>query len=82
MPNRNTINYTYLEQIVDILPTFIIAALSAIAAYACIRLMQFGLLALIAISIIVMGAFYLALAFAFRLDALFFVVSILRDRNR
>lgn len=81
MPNRDTINYTYLEQIVDILPTFIIAALSAIAAYACIRLMKFGLLALIAISVIVMGAIYLALAFAFRLDALFFVVSILRDRN-
>lgn len=81
MPNRDTIKYSYFEQIADILPTFIIAAISAIAVYVCIRLMKLGLVALIAVSLVVMGIIYLAFAIAFRLDALFFVVSILRDRN-
>lgn len=77
-PNRRVIGYSYLEQVRDICPAFLLAAASAALAWPA------GLLGLPAIATIllqaaVMAGAYLGLARAFKVEALSYLVATARE---
>lgn len=77
-PNRKVVGYSYLEQVRDICPAFILAAVSAAVAF------PIGLLALPDIATIIlqaaaMAACYLGLSKLFKVEALDYLLSTAKE---
>ena len=77
-PNRKVIGYSYLEQVRDISPAFLLAAVSAAVAY------PIGMLALPDVAIIllqaaIMAACYLGLSKLFKVEALDYLLATAKD---
>lgn len=72
-PNRRVIGYSYLEQVRDICPAFLMAAASAALAWPAGLLGLPGIATILLQAVIMAGA-YLGLAKAFRVEALAYLV--------
>lgn len=77
-PNRHVIGYSYGEQLRDILPAFLLAAVAALSASA---VGVFGLAPLVTIllQVVVFAAVYLGLSLAFRVETFAYLLSTARD---
>ncbi len=77
-PNKKVIGYSYLEQIRDICPAFLLAAVSGAAAY-CVVLLGLPDIATIALQILVMAVLYLGLAKLFRVEELDYLLATAKE---
>lgn len=77
-PNRKVIGYSYLEQVRDICPAFFLAAVSALPA-AAVSLLGLSDVATVLLQAAVMAAFYLGLSKLFRVEALSYLLSAVRE---
>lgn len=77
-PNRKVIGYSYLEQVKDICPAFILAAVSAAVAFP-IGTLALPDIATILLQAAVMAACYLGLSKLFRVEALGYLLSTAKE---
>lgn len=77
-PNKKVIGYSYLEQIRDICPAFLLAAVSGAAAY-CVVFLGLPDIATIALQILVMAVLYLGLAKLFRVEELDYLLATAKE---
>ncbi|MGI6754441.1 MAG: lipopolysaccharide biosynthesis protein [Atopobiaceae bacterium] len=66
-PNRKVIGYSYLEQVKDICPAFILTAAAAAVAWP-LALLALPRLALVVLQVLVMGGAYVVLAWVFKVE--------------
>ncbi len=76
-PNRRVIGYSYVEQVRDIAPAFLLAATSAVAAWP-LTLLSLSALPQIVLQAVVMIAVYLLLSKAFKVEELSYLLSTLK----
>lgn len=76
-PNRRVIGYSYLEQVRDICPAFLLAGASALAASA-VGLLALPALATVALQAAAFALCYLGLSALFRVEELSYLVSTAR----
>lgn len=77
-PNRKVIGYSYLEQIKDICPAFVLSAASAAVAFP-IGMLALPDIATILLQAAVMAACYLGLSKLFRVEALGYLLSTAKE---
>ena len=77
-PNRKVIGYSYLEQIKDICPAFILAAASAAVAFP-IGMLSLPDIATILLQAAIMAACYLGLSKLFKVEALDYLLSTAKE---
>ena len=77
-PNRKVIGYSYLEQVRDICPAFILAAVSAAVAFP-IGLLALPDIATILLQAAAMAACYLGLSKLFKVEALDYLLSTAKE---
>lgn len=77
-PNKRVIDYSYMEQIRDICPAFLLS-LAAGAGAAAVGMLSLPDLPLVLLQCCVMVALYLALALLFRVEELSYILGTLRD---
>ncbi len=77
-PNKKVIGYSYSEQVRDICPAFLLAAVSGAAAY-CVVFLGFPDIATIALQIVVMAVLYLGLAKLFRVEELDYLLATAKE---
>ena len=83
-PNRKVIGYSYLEQVRDICPAFILTAVAFAAAWP-LSLLSMPSIVLIILQVLVMGAVYLLLARVFKVEELTYLLNNIRaflDKRR
>ena len=73
-PNRRVIGYSYTEQVRDICPAFLLAAIAAVFAWSVTFLELPQVIALV-IQIVVFCASYLGLSALFRVESMFYLVE-------
>jgi len=71
-PNKKLFNYSYFEQIKDLLPTIGISLIMGVAVWA-LSALKINLFALLAIQVITGVAVYFALSYLFRLEAFTYI---------
>ena len=76
-PNKKLLNYSYIEQIKDILPGIILAIAMAAIIYP-ISLIGLPILLTLGIQIIVGMLFYLLISAVFKIDSFMYLVNIIR----
>lgn len=77
-PNKKLLNYGYLEQIIDILPNFGIAAIMGVAVYA-LGMLEIPLFLSFSIQIIVGILFYFSLAKLFHFESLDYLIKTIKE---
>ena len=80
-PNKRLLNYGYLEQIKDILPSFLLSVIMGIITYNVI-LLKFSTLATIIIQIIIGGIIYIALSYLFKVESFIYLLNIILKKKR
>ncbi|MGL4864549.1 MAG: lipopolysaccharide biosynthesis protein [Cetobacterium sp.] len=78
-PNKKLLNYSYLEQVKDIIPSLLISMLMGGFVYN-IVLLNFSNLFTIIIQITLGVLFYLLLSYLFRLECFLYILKTLRNR--
>ncbi|MEG0051018.1 MAG: lipopolysaccharide biosynthesis protein [Terrisporobacter sp.] len=76
-PNKKLLNYSYLEQMKDIMPSFIISILMGIITYS-VRFLNMGNMFTITIQILVGAISYIVLAKIFKLECYIYLVDTLK----
>ncbi|MBR1829263.1 MAG: hypothetical protein IJ781_07130, partial [Atopobiaceae bacterium] len=76
-PNKRVIGYSYLEQVRDIAPAFVLAAAASALAHT-VSLTGLDGLLLVFVEALAMAIAYLALAWLFHVEELSYLVSTLR----
>lgn len=80
-PNRKLLNYSFLEQIYDIAPSFLISLVMGGVVYLLNEVLMFHIVVNLAIEVIVGGCLYLGLAKIFKLECLEYILNILKKRK-
>ena len=78
-PNKNLIEYSYFEQMKDLLPSFILAVAMLIAVLA-VQLLSLGTMVTLALQILVGVVFYPVVALLFRLRPMMLLLQFLRKK--
>ena len=77
-PNKKLFNYSYFEQIKDLLPTIGISLIMGVAVWA-LSALKINLFALLAIQVITGVAVYFALSYLFRLEAFTYILKNIKE---
>jgi len=77
-PNRKLLNYKYLEQIKDILPSFLISVVMGIAVYSIIFLGLNNIITLL-LQVLVGILIYIGLAYIFKLECFNYLLNMLKS---
>lgn len=80
-PNKKLIDYSYAEQMKDILPSFILSLVMFLVVYA-IGLLNFGYILTMATQIIFGVVFYAALSHLLRLQPYIFLINIIKGNRK
>ena len=78
-PNRKVIGYSYIEQIKDICPAFLLAAVSAAVAFPVGMVLALPDIATIILQAVVMAACYLGLSKLFKVEALEYLLATAKE---
>lgn len=77
-PNRKLLDYKYLEQIKDMLPSILISVSMAVIVYF-VGLLQLPLIVLMIIQIIVGATYYIGLSYLFKVDSFDYVQATIKQ---
>ncbi len=80
-PNRKLLNYSYIEQIKDILPSFVIACIMGIFVY-CITFFQFSSIITLVIQVVIGILLYLVLSIIFKLECFKYLIETIQNYRR
>lgn len=80
-PNKKLLNYSYIEQIKDIFPSFVLSIIMGIIVYS-ILLFKFSNLLTITIQIIIGGISYVGLSYLFKLECFMYLLNIVYKKKR
>ena len=80
-PNKKLLNYSYLEQMKDILPSSILSLIMGIVVYSII-LLKFSDLLTISVQIIVGGIIYMMLSYIFKVECFIYLLNIFFKKKR
>lgn len=77
-PNKRLLNYSYLEQVKDIMPAFTLSLLMGAVVY-CIRLFEMALWSTLIIQILVGIIVYIAMAWFFKLECFNYLLAAIKE---
>ena len=77
-PNRKLLNYSYSEQIKDILPSVIISIIMSIVIFL-VGLINLNYIILMVIQVIIGIIIYIGLSYLFKIDTLFYIFDIVKN---
>lgn len=77
-PNRKLLNYSFKEQMKDIMPAFILSIVMGIVVYS-ISFIKISNIILLIIQIIIGILFYMSLAYYFKLESFMYIVTTIKD---
>ena len=80
-PNKNLLNYSYFEQMKDILPSVILSTIMGVIAYSIVFLGLSDLITII-LQIIVGGITYILLSYIVKLECFIYLLNIVLKRKR
>lgn len=80
-PNKKLLNYSYIEQMKDIFPSFVLSIIMGILAYS-ISLLKFSDLLTIAIQVLLGGVSYIGLSYLFKLECFMYLLNIIYKKKR
>ncbi len=75
--NRRILKYRYKEQILDVLPSFIISIIMGLVVY-CIGKLEFTNIILLILQVLIGVIIYIILAYAFKLDSFSYLLNVLK----
>ena len=78
-PNKKLLNYSYLEQVKDILPYFLSSAFMAVLVYL-VGLIKLNVYLLFIIQIALGVIIYVSISYAFRFEAFNFILSFIKSK--
>lgn len=78
-PNKKLVNYGYLEQIKDLIPSLLMSAAMAVPAYL-VSLTHINYYAMIIIQVIVGAVIYLALSAIFKISSFYYMLDIVKEK--
>ena len=81
-PNKKLLNYGYLEQMRDVLPSFVLSLIMGGGVYGLSKTIAFPAILQLVVLTIVGMVFYLLCARLFKLDCLVYIVQTLKDRKK
>lgn len=79
-PNKKLLNYSYLEQMKDILPSLVLSVIMGGIVYSII-LLEISGLAIIIIQVILGIIIYILLSYVFRLECFIYLLKIIKNRK-
>lgn len=80
-PNKKILGYSYVDQIKDIAPAFLLSCLMGVVIYPLSFFIN-NLLMLIVIQIVLGAVFYIVLSRVFRLESFMYILGIISQRKR
>lgn len=80
-PNKKLLNYSYIEQIKDIFPSFIISILMGMIIYF-IQLLKYSDLVILILQILFGGIIFIILSFIFKNESFLYLLDIIKNRRR
>lgn len=80
-PNKKLLNYSYMEQIKDIFPSFIISILMGVVIYF-IQLLKYSDLVILILQILSGGIIFIILSFIFKNESFLYLLDIIKNRRR
>lgn len=80
-PNKKLLNYSYIEQIKDIFPSFIISILMGMVIYF-IQLLKYSDLVILILQILFGGIIFIILSFIFKNESFLYLLDIIKNRRR
>ena len=80
-PNRTLLDYPYLDQIRDILPSLLLSLIMGAAVWA-LTLLPLGVVPLLVLQIVAGSILYFGMAALFRLECFSYAVQLIRNRGR
>lgn len=83
-PNRKLLNYSYVEQWRDIMPSFLLSAIMGVVIYA-IQFIGWNIYLTLCIQVVVGMAIYIGLAFIYNIECFTYILGIVKElyrRNR
>lgn len=81
-PNKKLLNYGYMEQIKDILPSFTLSALMGIGVYALSNVIALPAIAQLPLLFVIGAAFYLLAAKLLHLECFEYLMNMVKDYRR
>ena len=80
-PNKKLLNYSYIEQMKDIFPSFILSLIMGVLVYS-ISLLKFSDLLTIIIQVLLGGVSYIGLSYLFKLECFMYLLNIIYKKKR
>ena len=80
-PNKKLLNYSYIEQIRDIFPSFILSIIMGAVVYF-IQLLKYSDLLILILQILFGGIIFVILSFIFKNKSFLYLLSIVKNRKR
>ena len=77
-PNLKLINYSYKEQLQDIIPSLVISIIMGVIVYS-IKLVHMNILLTLIIQIIVGISVYITISYIFKLECFYYLINIMKD---
>lgn len=78
-PNKKILNYSYIDQIKDVAPNLIVAAIMAVIVFL-VGLLDMNMLVSVVIQILVGASFYIVVSYIRKNDSLFYVIDYIKGR--
>ena len=79
-PNRKLLNYSYIEQIRDIIPSILISVIMGIIAYV-IQLLKYNDMLTILLQIIIGSVIYIILSYITKNESFIYLFNILKKKR-
>lgn len=76
-PNRDTLNYTYKQQLIDIIPNCLVAAIIGVVAYS-VKLIGFGAGITLILQVLIGAIFYLIISIMIKNSSFYYILSIIK----
>ena len=80
-PNKKLLNYGFVEQMRDFLPSFVLSILMGVGIYKLSNIIDFSPILQLLLFAIVGASFYLCVARLFRFESLDYIVQTIKDRR-
>lgn len=80
-PNKKLLGYSYLEQMKDVLPAFILSLIMGIIVYS-ISLLKLSDLLIIVLQVFLGAIIYISLSYLFKLECFIYLLKIIKNRGR
>ena len=77
-PNKKLLNYSFKEQMKDIMPAFILAIIMGIIVY-CVSFIKINIFIILVMQIVIGTLLYMFLAYCFKLESFMYIICTIKD---